>query len=131
LRNAKCAGEFIRAYAILAVRQKPNGGKPLLKRDWRVLEDCADLERELRALVLAVAFPDPSIIKIGYVIGVARWAMHHAIWPPSLNHELAAVLEIAEKLYRFQQRFGGIISVRHGQYSTLHNAVCQVLYLSI
>ena len=79
--------------------------------------------------MLAVAFPDPRIPKIGYMIGIASRAMHHAIRPPSLDHELAAVLEIAEKLYRFQQRFGSIIGVHHGQYSTLNKSVCQVLYL--
>jgi hypothetical protein len=79
--------------------------------------------------MFAVALPDPSIRKIGYMIGVASWAMHHAIEPPSLNHELAAVLEIAEKLYRFQQRFGSIIGVYHGQNCTLNHWVCQVLYL--
>jgi hypothetical protein len=38
------------------------------------------------------------------------------------------VLEIAEKLYRFQQRFWRIIGVHHGQHCTLKRLVCQVLY---
>ena len=77
--------------------------------------------------MLAVALPDPSIRKIGYVVGIANGAMHHAVCPPSVDHELAAVLGIAEKLYRFQQRFGSIIGVHHGQDCTLNTSVCQVL----
>jgi hypothetical protein len=40
------------------------------------------------------------------------------------------VLEIAEKLDRFQQGFRVVASVLHGQHSTLKCVVCQVLYFA-
>jgi hypothetical protein len=48
------------------------------------------------------------------MVGVAGWTPDNTIWPASLNHELAAVLVIAEELHRFQERFGCIIDVHHG-----------------
>lgn len=121
--------QFIRTDSVFAIRQEPHSGKPLLKRKRRVLEDCSDLERELRARMAAVAFPDPRILQVGYMVGIALRAPHDAIRPPCSHHIALAVLVVGEELNRFEQRFRGIIGALHGQHSTLKKVVCQVLYL--
>jgi hypothetical protein len=62
------------------------------------------------------------------MVRAAGWAPDNAIGPARLDHELAAVLVVREKLDRIQKRFRAIIIVSHGYYSTLIDAVCQVLY---
>jgi hypothetical protein len=64
------------------------------------------------------------------MVGVAHWTSDNTVGPSGLDHELAAVLVVGEKLHRLQERFGCIIGVHHGYYSTLNEVVCQVLYLS-
>jgi len=76
-----------------------------------------------------VAFPYPSIFQVSHMVRIAFRAPHNTIGPTDLHHVAFAVLVIVEKLYRFQQRFGRMIDVRHGQNSTLNYVVCQVLYL--
>ena len=57
LGDAKRAGQFVAADAVLAVGEQPERGKPLLKADGGILKDGSDLERELRLWVLGVALP--------------------------------------------------------------------------
>ena len=43
----RCAVNLPRANTVLAANQHPQGGEPLLQRDWRILEDGFDLDGEL------------------------------------------------------------------------------------
>src|ERR1700687_1203203 len=101
LSDAESSGDFVGANAVLATYQQPHGGKPLFQRDRRILKHGADLERELLLGVIAVAAVDPRLRKVGYLLGVALRAADLAIGPADCDHELAAVLEVAEELDGF------------------------------
>ena len=47
MRDAKGAAQLVRRDAVLGIGNQPNGGEPLVKAKARVLEDGANLEREL------------------------------------------------------------------------------------
>src|SRR5271157_6126978 len=55
LSNTKRPMQFVRTDSVLTVGQHPHGRKPLLQRKRRVLKDCPDLERELRARMASIA----------------------------------------------------------------------------
>jgi len=131
LRDAKSTSQLVGTDSIFAIREQPDGREPLLKWNRGVLEDCPDLQGELRTRMPAVALPAASVNHVRNMLGVAGWTPDNTIGPSRLNHELAAVIVIAEKLDRIQERFGCIIGVHYGYYSTLNGVVCQVLYLSL
>jgi hypothetical protein len=47
LSYLKCARDLVRTYSVLAVRQQPHCGEPLIESDGAILEDCPDVNREL------------------------------------------------------------------------------------
>src|SRR5207248_11488029 len=47
LGDAECARQFVRADAVLAVGEHPERGQPLVQPDRAILEDRAELDREL------------------------------------------------------------------------------------
>lgn len=96
LRNAKPAMQFIGTDAVLAIQKHPCSRKPLLKGDGAVLENGASLERERRTDVTRVALPDPPLFKVSDFLSAARRALHDAIRPAELDHELTAILELRE-----------------------------------
>src|SRR5581483_7526575 len=53
LRDAERASEFVRAGAVLGIREQPEGREPLSKRNRRVLKDRADLDAKLPFALLA------------------------------------------------------------------------------
>jgi hypothetical protein len=50
----------VRADTVLCVAEKPHGGKPLRKRDRRILKDGADFYRELLVAFGVLAFPNAA-----------------------------------------------------------------------
>ena len=58
-------GQFVGTDAVLAVRQEPEGGKPLLQTNSRILENRTDLERELLLGVLYLAEVQLSFFEVG------------------------------------------------------------------
>src|SRR5216683_6526831 len=97
LCHSESAMQFVRANPIFAAHDEPQGGKPLLQRDRRILEYGADLERELLLGMFLVAAVDPRLFEIGNLLGAASRAAHLAIGPAHESHELAAVVEVAEE----------------------------------
>src|SRR2546425_12964395 len=91
LGHAEIATDFVTADAVLAVHEKPHGGKPFVQADRRVFENCRGLQREAGLIMLAVALPDARVFKIGYMLRTTVRAAHDAIWPAQFHHELAAV----------------------------------------
>jgi hypothetical protein len=105
LCHSKSAGQVVRTDATLTIRQQPQGRKPLLKRNGGVLEDRSRFQRELGAFMPAVTLPNPCLVQIGQVVGIAFRPSGEAIGPPRNYHKLAVVLVIAEKLHGFQDPF--------------------------
>jgi hypothetical protein len=106
LGHPKGAPEFVAADAVLAVGDEPQGRKPLLERDWRVLKDGSDLQRELRLGVFGVALPAADARHVGDVLGAAMRTAHNTIGPADFADRLMAVLVIAEEQDRLLESFG-------------------------
>lgn len=100
LGDAKPAMQFVGTDTVFCPNDHPSGGKPLLKADRGLFEDCASLEAERRAGMLRVALPYASLFQVGDVIGAATRAFDNAIRPAQFDHELSAMLEVREPDYR-------------------------------
>ena len=96
LGDAKTTMDFITADSVFAVDDKPCGREPLFQRERGILEDCSGLQRECWFQVPDVAFPNARLGKPRNPFGTAFGALHHAVRPAQLDHELAAVLKIRE-----------------------------------
>ena len=57
LSDAKPTVDFPRRYAILAVRNEPHAGKPLVQTERRIFKNCSGLDGELALRVAATALP--------------------------------------------------------------------------
>ena len=64
LGDSESSRHLVGADAVLGVGQKPHGGQPLLQAERGVLEDRADLHRELAARMLGVALPQPARVEV-------------------------------------------------------------------
>src|SRR5579875_1345158 len=106
LSNAQILRQLVRADAILAVGQQPDGRKPLFETDRGVFEDSADLNRELAALVLTAAFPAALICQEVHLVATAQWAFNDAVRPTQAGHKLKTYVWVLEIAYRVQQRAG-------------------------
>ena len=111
LGDTKGAGQFVAADAVLAVGEQPERGQPLLEADSGILEDGADLQRELGFGVLLVALPDTRRFEVGDLLGAAPRAADSAIGPPDGLNGLPAIVVIREEQNRFAEGsrcgFGG------------------------
>jgi hypothetical protein len=106
LRDAERPRQFVGANPVLAVGEQPEGREPLVEADSRILEDGADLERELGLGVLPVALVAPLRCQIGDALRPAGGAGHDAIGPANGLNGTAAVLVIREKDDRFAEGLG-------------------------
>jgi len=97
LSDAKCAAYFVRANAILAVRNHPHGHKPLVERQGGILKDGSNLGRELFASVLLSAFPHPASGDESNVLSSTSGAFN-AIRPTALDNELKAIVRVGKVL---------------------------------
>jgi len=100
LSHADGAMQFIAGDSILAIREQPNRGKPLVKTDRRILKDCACLERELLRLVIAIAAIRFGVGHPSDLGSAAVRTLYDAIGPKHENHEPAAILRIGKVLNR-------------------------------
>src|SRR5438105_524021 len=106
LCDSKSAMQFITANSVFAVHYQPHGGKPLLKSNRRILEHCANLERELLFRMVTIAAVEPRILKVGHLVRATVGAAHLAVRPAHCDHELTAVLELAKELDCLLECFG-------------------------
>ena len=68
LLHADRATQLVAADAVLRVADEPDSGEPVLQLDGRVLENRADLHRELGFGVSALALPEPTRRNVPYVL---------------------------------------------------------------
>src|SRR5207244_1505536 len=102
--HAKVTRHLARAFAILVVRHHPNGGKPLLQSDRRVLKDSPDLDRKLLMAVRCPALPDASAGEKCNFTRAATRALH-AIRPAQVTQKAEAGIGILKVFDRFKKRF--------------------------
>ena len=96
LSDAESAAHFIRANAVLAIRNHPNGDKPLVQTNRRILKDGPDLDRELPMMVDGLALPLVLILEEDHVFPATSGAGYNAIRPAQLDHEVEAVVRVGE-----------------------------------
>src|SRR5215831_10551307 len=101
LSDTQSAMQFVAANTVLAGHDEPYGGKPFLQRNRGIFKHCADLKRELLLGMLSVAAVQACFLKVGNFLRAAVRAAHFAIKPANGNHELPAVVVIAEELDGF------------------------------
>jgi hypothetical protein len=97
LGHSQSAGEFIAADAVLGTSDQPERRQPLLKRHGGILEQSADLERELRLGMVRVALPATGVLHVGDVLGPAMRATNETIGPAHFDHDPVAVLVVREE----------------------------------
>src|SRR6266849_4121162 len=129
LSDAKSAANLVRANAVLAVRNHPNGHEPLVERQGRIFHDGSDLDGELPMVVDVLALPLPLILKEHGILASASGAGHNTIRPAQLDHELEAVIGVGKVNDGPLQSFWlGAHVVPHKPNSSLAHLICQVYY---
>lgn len=103
LTDIQIAGDFARAYSVLAITDQPDGGQPLSQRQRRVHEDRADLHAELSAIMFLAAFPAPLISEKVNLVATAGRALSDAVWPAAGNHVSNTAIFIGEVADRVRQ----------------------------
>jgi hypothetical protein len=96
LSDADSAGDLVGTDAILAIGNHPNGSKPLVEADWRILENGSNLGGELPLGVDALALPFALIGKESR-IGAATGGANDAVGPSQLDHIVKTVLRVGEE----------------------------------
>jgi hypothetical protein len=93
-------GKLVRAYAVLAVGDKPHGGKLFVQAERRILEDGPDLDAEL--LLARAALPHAAGFQV-VVLGIYQTALRadRTIGPAEFGDELCRHVQIGEITYRF------------------------------
>ena len=82
-----------RTDAVLAVRDQPHCGQPLIQPERAILKDSSGLDGELTALVAFVALPAIVLFLKGHIVRSATWALH-AIAPAPGDYVVPAVNRI-------------------------------------
>ena len=103
LSDAQIAGDFVARNAVLAVRQQPDHGKPLIKADGRILEDGPDLGAELALPMFRAALPAALIGQERNFFTSAGRALY-AVRPANLDHRIQADIGIGKVANRIDQR---------------------------
>jgi hypothetical protein len=93
LCDSKVAPNFIGANSVLAIYEHPEGDKPFIKGDWRILEDSSNFDGELlRALF---ALPSPLCSEI-IVLAVGALCADRTLRPAHLSNGVDANLLVTE-----------------------------------
>ena len=92
LRHPKGAAQFMRLDAVLGISNQPNRREPLVKAESRVLEDGADLERELT--LVTTALPDAASRNEDGITLSTAGATNDAISPTQALDELEATVGV-------------------------------------
>ena len=94
---------------VLAIRQHPRSGEPLVQRNWAILVDRSDLNRELALGMMATAFPSaPFWVELADLFGPATGTSDLAVRPSPYRQVINTVIRIREVNNRFLKagRFG-------------------------
>ena len=114
LSDAEIAPQFVGANPILAVSNHPDGDKPFVQRDRRILKDSPDLHAELPMVVDCLALPFVLICKEYNVLTPTSGAFD-AIGPPNRDHVSEAVSRFSEELNCVLKCFGCLHDVNRLQ----------------
>src|ERR1019366_6617552 len=96
LSDVQIAGKFATADAILAVGEKPQSGKPLIKADGGILAHTSNLHGEFALRMMAGASPSAAMRPEFYFVRAASWASDRAIRPAANGQIVNAVVGIRE-----------------------------------
>lgn len=127
LGDAKSAGHFVGANAILAVSHHPDSHKPLVESDGGILKDGSDFHGELPLGVLLLALPDSASRDKANILAPAIGA-GDAIGPAALHHEREAVVGVGEVLDGLLKSLGLVHGVPHKQKYAKNDLLSQVYY---
>jgi hypothetical protein len=105
LGQTKVSRDLVARNAILAVGNEPHGGEPLAQRDGRLIENRADLHRELLPAFRGAALPNSASLKEHRFLGRAVRALY-AFGPALARKVVQSVVGIIEVNNRFGQCFG-------------------------
>ena len=120
LGNSDGASNLVRADAVLAIGQKPNGSEPLVGGDRRILHDGADLRGELALWVYALALPLALILQEYNVYAPTGRAGDDAIRPAKADHIGQNIIRVSEMQDRRLQSLWLLLFAVH---VTNYNAV--------
>jgi hypothetical protein len=95
LSDAESASNFIGTDAVLTVGNQPEGDKPLVERERRILKDGSYFAGELFAGVLCFTFPHAPSRDETNVFASASGALD-TVRPAALDYELEAVVSVSE-----------------------------------
>src|SRR5262249_43778798 len=101
LSDSKSAMNFHTADSILAVREHPKSGHPLIHANRRILKDRSNLEGEL--LLAVIAKPDSPRFDKRVFLAIAAGTCNLPIRPAQLHGIVKAALLIGEVNNRFLQ----------------------------
>src|SRR5437660_1375833 len=105
LRDAEIASHLVRTDAVLAIRDYPNRGKPLVQAEPAILKDRPDLGRKLSPRMFLFAFPHAARADEANVRTATGWAMH-ARWPAQAHHHFVSHARISKVLDRLDKGLG-------------------------
>jgi len=93
---------FPRANAVLAASQHPKRGEPFLQRDWRVLENGINLDRELATA--RAAFPPLLSLEVVGIHGIPAGTVRatDTVRPAHSGYSVDTDLFVAKVLNRFE-----------------------------
>jgi len=106
LGDSEGAPHFVGTDPVLVVDDHPHGGQPLVQPERGILEDRADLDGELAALVILPALPAPLIGQKDDFAATTR-RTRHTVWPAEIGEEVQAHVRIGEVADGFDQGLGG------------------------
>lgn len=127
LRDTQRAVKLVGADPVLRAGKKPDRGEPLVEPNRAVLEDGADLDRELLPRVLDLAAPQPTGGDEVDFLAAAGRASDLAVRPPQTDQVAEANVRVREVPDGFQKG-GGSLSP-HDLPSIAH-FVSQVYYIA-
>jgi len=130
LAYLQIAGDLVGTNSVLAVRQHPSCGEPLVQRDRAIFVDGSDLDGELALGVMTSTLPSASRrIELANLVGPAAGANYSAIFPPPYSDVINAVVGIREVNYCFLKagRFGAHL-VLHKPNNSKNQWASQVNY---
>ena len=95
LSDANRTSDLVGTDSVLAIANHPNGDKPFVERDRRILKDSPDLDTELPMVVDALALP-LALIGEKFSVFAATGRAFDAIRPAKRNHPIQAVIWIGK-----------------------------------
>src|SRR5216684_3806745 len=112
LSDMEIARDFIATDSVLAIDYQPHRDQPLVKRERTILEDRADLDRELATVMGLAAFPQAARGQEAHSLSAADWA-RNAIRPAEFSEQAERAVRIGEVADRFHQGLGPCDSFVH------------------